>query len=138
MLDTVIDTVYFAKNSGIGLDIARVMCYICAMRCKICQGEFQPNKYRPHQQVCSKAECQRQRQIQNEKQWRLRNPDYFKCLGQEEVWRRNRHRYSHLWKTTHKAYLKDYAQNHKSQRSEYMREYMRRYRAAKSVNRDKS
>lgn len=108
------------------------------MRCKICQIEFVPSKYRPNQQVCSKAECQKARQIQNLKDWRLRNPDYFKCLGQESSWRQDRHRYTRLWKGTHKETLKDYESGHKKQRREYMREYMRRRRQAQSVNRNKS
>ena len=108
------------------------------MRCKTCQNEFIPNKYHPQQQVCSQPECQKTRQIQNEKEWRMRNPDYFKCLGQESAWRESRHRYSKLWKTTHKDYAQQYEENHKLQRREYMREYMRRYRKAGSVNGDKS
>jgi len=97
-----------------------------------------PNKYHPNQQVCSQPECQRIRQVQNEKDWRIRNPEYFKCLGQESSWRHNRHRYTKLWKATHKDYLKEYENNHKEQRKEYFREYMRHYREEKNVNRDKS
>ena len=107
------------------------------MRCKICQSEFTPNKYHPQQQVCSKPECQKLRQVQNNQEWRKKNPDYFRCLGQAAVWRENRHRYSRLWRLTHKDYLKSYAENHKEQRREYMREYMRRHRQTKPVNRDK-
>lgn len=110
------------------------------MRCKICQNEFIPNKYRPQQQVCFQAQCQKQRQIQNERAWRISNPDYFKCLGQEAFWQENRRRYSKLWRVSHKEYHKEYEASHKQQRREYMRDYMRRYREAKSpnVNTDKS
>lgn len=109
------------------------MWYILSMRCKICQQEFVPNKYHPAQEVCSLPECQRLRQIQNERQWRSRNPDYFKCLGQEAHWRQVRHRYSKLWKDSHKEYLKEYGQKYKEQRKEYMRNYMRRYRELKAA-----
>jgi hypothetical protein len=98
------------------------------MRCKICQNEFIPNKYRPQQQICSQSECQRTRQLQNQRDWRGKNPDYFKCLGQDSAWRESRHRYSKLWKTTHKGYLREYEKDHSQQRSQYMREYMRGYR----------
>lgn len=125
-------------NLNLNLDNPKIMCYILAMRCKICQNEFIPSKYHPRQEVCSQTECQRVRQIQNERQWRLKNPDYFKCLGQEPSWRENRHRYSRLWKSTHKDYLKEYGQSYKEKRQEYMREYMRRYRLTRNVNRDKS
>ena len=108
------------------------------MRCRICKNEFTPNKYHPRQEACSRPECRRIRQIENEKEWRMRNPDYFKCLGQGLSWRETRHRYTRLWRATHKDYLKEYEENHKQQRQEYMREYMRRYREGKNVNIDKS
>lgn len=99
------------------------------MQCKICQREFTPNKYHPNQQVCSGLECQHLRQILNEKEWRNKNPEYFKCRDQETSWRVNRHLYSRQWRIVHKDYLKKYERNHRHQRREYMREYMRRYRA---------
>jgi len=111
------------------------------MRCVICQREFNPNKYRPSQKVCSDLACQKARQLQNVRDWRIKNPDYFKCLGQESSWRENRHRYSKLWKGTHEEYLKEYAKRQKPQRREYMKEYMRTYRLgrkAPSVNIKKS
>jgi hypothetical protein len=98
------------------------------MVCKYCNNEFKPNKYRPSQQVCVKPVCQRKRQIDNQKQWRQRNPDYFKCLGQETAWQDQRRQYNRLWKTANKDYIHTYEQSHKDQRREYMREYMRKYR----------
>lgn len=108
------------------------------MRCKICQNEFIPNKYHPLQQVCARPECRRIRQIQSLREWRIKNPTYFKYLEQETPWRQARHRYNQLWRARHKEDLKEYAQSHKEQRREYMRGYMRRRRKAKNVNRDKS
>lgn len=111
------------------------------MRCKICQKEFIPSKYRPNQKVCSQPECQRLRQISNEREWRLRNPDYFKCLDQEASWKESRHRYSKLWRKTHAESLKNYEISHKEQRRQYMKEYMREQRKGEkesSVNSDKS
>jgi len=98
------------------------------MKCSICNNEFSPSKYRPSQQVCSSPACQRQRQLLNQKQWRLKNPDYFKCLGQEPAWQDKRRRYNQLWKAANKEYIKAYENEHKDQRREYMREYMRKYR----------
>ena len=103
------------------------------MRCKVCQNEFIPSKYQPRQQVCSKPECQRLRQLKNLREWRLRNPDYFKCLGQAPAWREERHRYSRLWKVTHKDYIKGYEHAYQQERREYMREYMRAYRQKKAI-----
>ena len=108
------------------------------MRCRICQNEFIPNKYHPNQQVCFQVSCQKARKLENEKNWRQKNPDYFKSLGQEEHWREIRHRYSKLWRISHKDYLKTYEKAHQDQRREYMRNYMRRYREASYVNRDKT
>ncbi len=98
------------------------------MRCKICQKEFTPSKYRPKQQVCPQPECQRARQIQNERDWRLKNPDYFKYLDQEPAWKGKRHFYNRLWRNSHKEELKEYEREHSQERLKYMREYMRGYR----------
>ena len=98
------------------------------MNCKICNKEFTPNKYRPNQRVCASPTCQRTRQIQNQKEWRARNPDYFKCLGQGSAWQDKRRRYNRLWKSANKEYVKTYETDHKEQRRAYMREYMRKYR----------
>jgi hypothetical protein len=98
------------------------------MKCIICNNDFTPSKYRPSQQVCSDPACQRQRQLQNQKEWRIKNPDYFKCLGQESAWQDKRRRYNQLWKSANKEYIKTYENDHKDQRREYMREYMRKYR----------
>jgi len=108
------------------------------MRCQICLNEFIPSKYHPKQKVCPQPSCQRARQLRNEKEWRGKNPDYFKCLGQEAYWKEVRHRYSKLWRTSHKDHLKTYEKTHLDQRREYMRNYMRRYREALDVNRDKT
>lgn len=100
------------------------------MRCKICQREFKPSKYRPNQEACSQPECQKQRQAQNLKDWRQKNPDYFKYLGQEPIWRDSRRQYNKLWRNTHEDYLEKYEIKRKKQRRTYMREYMRRKRGA--------
>ena len=113
------------------VDVFDLLWYIFSMRCKICQIEFIPDKYHPNQQCCPLPKCQRERQVQNEHTWRLRNPNYFKCLGQEGAWRESRYRYNKLWRLTHKDYLKNYEDAHRQQRKEYMREYMRQYRIAK-------
>jgi len=98
--------------------------------CKICQKEFIPNKYHADQQVCSQSRCQKQRQIHNQKDWRAKNPGYFKSLEQDPAWRKYRQRYAKLWKTSHKDHLKDYAERHRQERKEYMQAYMRKYRLA--------
>jgi hypothetical protein len=63
-------------------------------RCRYCQQVFQICRYHPHQLVCSRADCQRQRRREyhrhklhtdaeyhlvcrdSQKKWRRRNPDY--------------------------------------------------------------
>lgn len=62
------------------------------------------------------------------KDWRIKNPDYFKWLGQDVVWQESRKHYNKLWRTTHKEYIKLYEKNKKELRREYMREYMRKKR----------
>jgi hypothetical protein len=63
-------------------------------RCLYCQRSFLPSLYRPQQEVCSEAECQRRRRtdyhrkkiakdaeyhqvvLDSQKKWRGRHPDY--------------------------------------------------------------
>ena len=98
------------------------------MQCRICKSEFIPGKYHPRQEVCSRPNCQHLRQLENERDWRLKNPEYFKHLGQGAAWQESRRRYSREWRIRHKDYLKEYQRKHRKERREYMREYMRKYR----------
>jgi hypothetical protein len=127
-----------SQTRRVFLDILKIIWYILDMICKICKDSFTPDKYHPRQQVCLRRECQNARQLNNIRDWRLRNPDYFKCSGQPSVWQANRHRYSKLWRITHKEYQKEYENSHKEQRKTYMREYMRQRRTLLNVNRNKS
>jgi hypothetical protein len=110
------------------------------MNCRICSREFSPSKYKPQQQVCGQPACQKSRQLENQKQWRLRNPDYFRSLEQDKAWIERRRRYNQLWKETNKESIKIYQKKNKKQRNQYMREYMRNYRINRdsNVNREKS
>lgn len=117
--------------------------YNIEMRCRICNQEFIPAKYHPHQQVCSKLECQHRRQLQNQRDWRIRNPGYFRHRGQDFAWQKSRRRYMQQWRVMHKDYIRDYQISHRPKRREYMREYMRKYREIQvkksiSVRRNKS
>lgn len=127
------DLIFWVK-----VDFGRAICYIIVMRCRICQKEFVPSKYRPNQQVCSQSGCQNLRQVQNEQDWRLRNPDYFKSVGQSKVWKETRHQYNKLWRQEHKKQLKKYAWEHAEERRNYMREYMRKHRHQEIVSEEKS
>lgn len=102
------------------------------MICKICKKEFIPNKYHPAQEVCFSPECQHLRQLLNEREWRLKNPEYFKIRSQDEVWQKYRRQYTREWREAHKTYIKEYEKTYKEQRREYMREYMRRYRESRA------
>lgn len=66
-------------------------------RCKSCHELFNPDtRTKGKQRYCSKTECQSKRQRQNEKDWRIRNPD---CLAyqqeQSRQWHRHHPDYSH-------------------------------------------
>jgi hypothetical protein len=59
-------------------------------RCKHCRELFKPNtRTKGKQRYCSKPECQAVRQRQNEKNWRVRNPD---CLAYQQEQSRQWHR----------------------------------------------
>ncbi len=100
--------------------------------CKICGRQFVPSKYRPFQGACNDIVCQRERQRQNIKDWRLKNPDYFKyAAGTDPTYRdmiRQKHR---EWRKSHPSRLQEYRLRYKEKTREYMREYMKKYRLKK-------
>lgn len=101
-------------------------------KCSICGKPFVPNKYRPNQKVCSSLECQYQRQLQNMKSWREKNPNYFKYKeSQDKSWKQACRERSLDWRRKHKEYLQLYREANKERHREYMREYMRKYRKKK-------
>ena len=98
-------------------------------QCIYCHQPFQANKYSPRQKVCSRPECQHARQIESMRQWRERNPNYFKydeSKGQD--WLNAQRERSRLWRQRNPDKIKQYRQTHLEVYREYMRDYMRRYR----------
>ncbi len=97
--------------------------------CRICGNPFLPNKYRPNQTICSSLECQYQRQLENMKKWRDRNPNYFKYKeSQDSSWRETCRKRSLEWRKRHQEYLKLYRDEHRSRHRTYMKDYRREYR----------
>ena len=102
--------------------------------CKSCGKPFLPNKYRPNQTVCSSLECQYQRQLDNMKAWRGRNPNYFKYKeSQDGSWKETCRQRSLDWRKSHQDYLKLYREEHRGRHRTYMKEYMREYRKKKGL-----
>ncbi len=102
--------------------------------CKVCGKPFLPNKYRPNQTVCSSLECQYQRQLENMKKWRGRNPNYFKYKeSQDSSWRETCRQRSLEWRKKHQEYLKLYREEHRDRHRSYMKNYMRDYRKKKGL-----
>lgn len=103
--------------------------------CPVCKKSFLSNKYRPNQRICSSLECQYQRQLDNMKEWRDRNPNYFKYKEMKDVrWKETCRERARRWRQSHLDYLKLYRQEHKETHREYMRKYMREYRKRKKEN----
>ncbi len=98
--------------------------------CKICGKSFIASKYRlEFQIICSDPACQRRRQLENMKQWRKRNPHYFKQDSlRGEHWRQLYKKRIKRWRKEHPDYFKQYREKNKIVHKDYMREYMRRYR----------
>jgi hypothetical protein len=101
-------------------------------KCSICGKAFLPNKYRPNQEICSSLECQYQRQLENMREWRKSNPNYFKYKeSQDKSWKQTCRERSLEWRKKHREYLQLYREANKERHREYMRDYMRKYRAMK-------
>ncbi|MBF0494255.1 MAG: hypothetical protein HQL28_03890 [Candidatus Omnitrophica bacterium] len=100
--------------------------------CEVCGKPFVVNKYRPNQEVCSSLECQYQRQLENMKEWRKNNPNYFKYKeSQDKSWKQTCRERSLEWRRKHKEYLQLYREANKERHRVYMRDYMRKYRQMK-------
>ncbi len=84
--------------------------------CKICKTPFRPNKYHPHQEVCSQPSCQAQRQLLNERQWRKKNKFYFRYKERKTPWQRFRAAYLSKWRKEHPNYFKTYRKKARKQK----------------------
>jgi hypothetical protein len=76
--------------------------------CPNCHKSFVPDKYHPNQQFCSSPQCQHRRQILNQRNWRLKNPNYFKYRDQKTAWEKKRAQYLKFWRQNHKDYFKNW------------------------------
>ena len=85
--------------------------------CQICNKEFTIDKYHPYQKVCSDPECQRTRQIANQRKWRKRNPSYFKYKDKKTPWELRRYKYLKHWRETHRSYFRTYRKKNAKQNS---------------------
>lgn len=76
--------------------------------CKFCKKEFVPDKYHSNQKVCSSPECQYKRQMENQRSWRTRNPNYFRYKTKSSTWEKKRALYLKIWREKNKGYFKNY------------------------------
>jgi hypothetical protein len=96
--------------------------------CPICKRKFLPSKYRKEQKVCSRAQCQHQRQLLNMALWRAKNQGYFKTSRHDTSWAELYRGRARKWRKRHKAKVRKYRKEHKQEQREYMRMYMYRLR----------
>ncbi|OGW80603.1 MAG: hypothetical protein A3C47_06355 [Omnitrophica bacterium RIFCSPHIGHO2_02_FULL_51_18] len=97
--------------------------------CRYCNSSFLPNKYAPRQTVCSNLECQKKRQLESMRQWREKNPSYFKYDESKGIqWLEIQRRRSREWRQRNPDKVRAYRQTHEDEYRRYMREYMQRYR----------
>jgi len=101
--------------------------------CSVCNEPFVPSKYRPNQKVCSKPECQKERQRKNILSWRERNPAYFRHIHANPHWRNKRSLRSRQWRQSHPEHIRKYREEHREYYRLYMREYMRQYRKRRAA-----
>jgi hypothetical protein len=93
-------------------------------KCSICGKVFTPGICRPDQYVCLSPECQKNRQLNNVREWRAEKA----ASKDNKAWKEACRAKSSEWRKRHKTYLKLYREEHKEARNEYMKEYMKQYR----------
>ena len=100
--------------------------------CLFCETAFTPNKYSPGQKICSGADCQKKRQWESMRQWRKKNPNYFKYDDSKGLeWLELQRKRSKIWRDKNPEKVRSYRTVHSRQYRDYMREYMRQYRQKK-------
>jgi hypothetical protein len=100
--------------------------------CPYCRTPFSPNKYSPGQKICSNSDCQKKRQLESMRQWRERNPNYFKYDESKGLaWLEVQRKRSKIWREKNPDKVRAYRQSHSEEYRRYMRDYMRQYRLNK-------
>ena len=71
-------------------------------RCRYCQQVFQISRYRPHQLVCSRPDCQKQRRREYHRHKLHTDPEYHQiCRDSQEKWRRRNPDYPRQYRQSH-------------------------------------
>jgi hypothetical protein len=72
-------------------------------RCPFCRRWYRPNpRLNRRQQTCGRAECRRQQKQKSNREWRAKNPDYFR-----DVYPHQKEKYG-----TRADYMRHYRQQH--------------------------
>jgi hypothetical protein len=73
-------------------------------RCPYCQQSFQPSPCHPHQLICSRPECQRQRRAEYRRQKLAADPGYAeRCRESARQWRKEHPSYWGQYRQAHPA-----------------------------------
>ena len=71
-------------------------------RCRYCQQVFQLSRYHPHQLVCSRPDCQRQRRREYHRRKLHTDAEYHQvCRDSQEKWRRRNPDYPRQYRQSH-------------------------------------
>jgi hypothetical protein len=71
-------------------------------QCPYCQQSFRPSLYRPQQQVCSQAECQRRRRTEYHRQKLKADAEYRQVVrDSQKKWRQSHPGYSRQYRSQH-------------------------------------
>ena len=77
-------------------------------RCPFCRRWYRPNpRLNRRQQTCGRAECRRQQKQKSNREWRAKNPDYFRGVypHQKEKYG-TRADYMRLYRQQHPDYVR--------------------------------
>jgi hypothetical protein len=70
--------------------------------CRYCQQVFQLSRYHPHQLVCSRLNCQRQRRREYHRRKLCTDAEYHQvCLDSQQKWRARHPDYPRQYRQTH-------------------------------------
>jgi len=88
--------------------------------CEACHKKYVPNKFHPHQKVCSKKACQKARARLFFKKWLKGEPDYYKHRWDGAEWSRK-------WRKKHPKYYIEYRKKHKKNLRLEIKKYIKKH-----------
>lgn len=113
----------------------RIVTIQARRKCVICGRYFSPKPCAYRQIVCSRKKCKAIKRKINFKNWKNKNPDYYKTKKEKvlsDYWKRR----AKTFRENHPEYIRNWTMQNRNKRRIYIKKYMREYRLNLSSERE--